>query len=249
MAKNFKPTGKKRFFKKRFGNKRVLASTKNTSTYVPRTLYPALPTQMRLSFRFVGQENYNVNATAMTLQSISSVSPVQINGAFPAGFPAMMLLYSRACVDRVTTKISFIPFLVDPQQIHQSSPYYICSGVLPSLDLQGIQLNAGGYQRLASVPHSKNTMIGNVAGQNTQCFYHSVDVRKALADGHENVFNIESTPAGQMNMPGPARAPAIYLAVYNPTAVAHGYLVQRDTTYHMTFTMPHMQTTEQYNVQ
>lgn len=252
MAKNLKPTGrKKRFFKKRFGNKRVAAQKWSTTTAVARTLYPPLPAQMKLSFRGVTTDNYVVNAGVMTLQFVSTIVPQLIGGTWPAGFPQMMLLYSRASCDRVVASIKITPLIIGGQQIQQASPVFTTSGVGTGVDLDEIAagvLNEIGYRRLAAMPGAKNHVLSNPVGQDEVSYYHSIDNRKLLADTREAVYQIQSTAAGAIIPPAAllASTPAIYLGVYNQSANARGYMVTRDVTYHFTFTMPHIHQQEAY---
>lgn len=252
MAKTLKPTGRKRrFFKKRFGNKRVAAQKWSTTTAVARTLYPPLPAQMKLSFRGVTTDNYNVNAGVMTLQFVSTVVPQLIGGNWPAGFPQMMLLYSRAICDRVVASIKLAPIIIGGQQIQQASPLFTTCGIANGEDLAQIQagiLNEIGYRRLAAMPGAKNHIISNPVGQEEVSYYHSIDNRKLLADSKEAVYQIISNTAGAIVPPLLLldHTPGVFLGVYNQSANARGYIVTRDVTYHLTFTMPHIHQQEAY---
>jgi len=252
MAKGLKSTGRrKRFFKKRFGTKRVAAQKWATTTTIARTLYPPLPAQMKLSFRGVTSANYTVNAGLMTLQSISTISPLLIGGIYPAGFPQMMLLYSRATCDRVVSKISVVPLLPGGQQLNAASPLFTTCGIATVNDIDEIAanlLNEIGYRRLAAMSTSKNHILGNPSGQEEINYYHTVDNRKILADSKESIYTTVSNINGQIVVPDLliVSTPAIYLGVYNQSVNARGYMVTRDMTYHFTFTMPHAHQQDAY---
>lgn len=254
MVKNLRPTGRKgkgRFFKKRFGNKRIVAQKWGTTTAVARTLYPPLPAQMKLSFRGVTSDNYNTNAGVMTLQFISSIIPQLIGGDYPAGFPAMMLLYSRATCDKAVMKVAIAPQMLGGQQIQQASPLFTTCGIGTAQDLTEIGaglLNELGYRRLAAMPGSKNHILSNPVGQDEVAYYHSIDNNKLLADSKESVYAITSNTAGAIALPQALieSTPAVYLGVYNQSANARSYMVTRDITYHFTFTMPHIHQQQAY---
>lgn len=247
-----KATGRKRFFKKRgskLGGKRIMPFNRSTYLKTASNLYPQLPAIMKLSFKAFSTGPYNVAAGAMTIQSVSTISPVQIGGTFPCGFPAMMLLYSRAYIDRITVKFSLIPTLDNNQQIHQATPIEAVAGLAPLRDLNQIGLDQNAFWLLSSVPGNKTALIGNPSGAEETSFFFSVDSQKINDLSHGNDISIESTRLGAIAVPaGLAQdtAMAVFLGVFNPSVVPRSYIVKREISYHVTFAEPHVQTMTAY---
>lgn len=211
----------------------------------PSTLYPQLPTVMRLSFKAFTTANYNVAYGATTIQSVSTISPQQIGGTFPCGFPAIMLLYSRAFVDRVTVKFTVIPTLDAGQQVHQANPIECVAGVAPQRDIDVIGLDQNAFWLLSSVPGNKTALIGNPSGASETEFFFSVDTRKVNGVDRNVDTSLESTRTGQIQLPNAANqqlSMAIFLAVFNggPGGIPRSYIVKREISYHITFSEPHV---------
>lgn len=225
---------------KKFGNKRVAAQKWATTTLVARTLYPPLPAEMRLAFKNTTISSYSVESAAMTLQRVSTIEPRGIGDLYPSGFPAMMQLYSKAVIDKITVKFTITPILTTATA--RGFPINVAGCVCPWVDTQGLGLNMVNFQRLASRPDAKTCQVGHpYASQNNNMFF-SIDLRKAMANYREEHYAIKSELNGAMTLPNQAtvpEAPVVCLAVFNQYAEAVGYSVQRECTYHFTFSLIH----------
>lgn len=251
MAKGLKPTGrrtyKKRFFNKTKSNKRVAAQKWGTTTYVARSLYPPLPAQMKLSLRLQQFSNYQVAANDQVIVGISGISPTGLNNQFAEGFAAMMRLYSHAVVDRIQVTFGVIPTDDAPvQDVGRQRPFPVTSLVIPWNDFNGV--NALHPDEVMSYPEAKTRLVGSLQAERETTFYHSVDVRKALSNQHEEHYACRSTLAGVIAVPalnaniGAAPMVCLY-ASNNDPVFARFFILRRDITYHLTFSMRHATST------
>jgi len=250
MAKHFKPTGrrtfKKRFGKKLGGNKRVAAQSWATTTYVARSLYPPIPSQMKLALRLHQYANYQVDINGQLIVGISGISPVGLGGAFAEGFAAMMRLYSHAVVDRIQVVFGVIPTDDNNPAANHQRPFPVTSLVIPWNDFNGAA--ALVPDEVMSYPEAKTKLVGSLQAERETTFYHSVDVRKALANPHEEHYACRSTLAGVIAVPALnaniGSSPMICLFASNNDPANNRFLIiRREVTYHMTFSMRHATST------
>lgn len=241
-------TGRRTFRKKgrggRFPNKRVPAQKWATTTLVARTLYPPLPAQMKLALRLHNSNFYNVNENAINLIGVSGVSPIGVGPTYPEGFSAMMRLYAHAIVDRVQVTWTAINFPANDAVENNRRPLIVTSLVMPWHDF-----NAGVAAFVAdqygSYPDSQTKIVAAYGAEGETVFHQSVDVRRALANPHEEPYACRSTPAGVITVPvlnaAIGASPMICLAIQNPDDVfTRRLLIRRDVVYHITFSMRHL---------
>ena len=57
----------------------------STTLAIPRSLYPPIPAQMKLSLRLHQASQYHINIAGTTYTGISSCSPIGIGGMYPEG--------------------------------------------------------------------------------------------------------------------------------------------------------------------
>lgn len=248
MAKNLRPTGRRTYTsrvgtgkttKSRFQNKRVLAQRWRTTTYVPRSLYPPLPAQMRLSMKVTTSNIYGIAGATMVQQRVSCIDPRSIGDVYPCGFPAMMLLYSKAIIDKVQVKFLMAPF---KSGLDNGYPLNVTGGVVPWVDTNGVALTLASFQLFASRPEAKSMVLGHPYANDHENMFFSVDVHKALANFREEHYAIKSDRTGVITLPNQAtvsEAPVIALSVFNHFSETQNMSLQREITYHFTFSCPH----------
>ena len=89
-------------------------------------------------------------------------------------------------------------------------------------------------------PEAKTLLVGSLQAERETTFYHSVDVRKALANPHEEHYACRSTLAGLIAVPALnaniGSSPMICLFASNNDPANNRFLIiRREVTYHMTF--------------
>lgn len=233
----------KRSNKKSKSNKWVQAQKRSTTTLVPRSLYPPMPAQLRVSLKACTVNTYESVAGEYAFNVTSCISCFQIGGTAPGGFQSLMRLYSRAVIDRVQSKLSISPYMVDAQpQPYDYGLVNLVSTVLPYQDAVDFPNTLVAYNQTVSRPNSKTKMLGHPYGESAQTFFWGVDVRRALAEGPVETLQHFSNIAGTVIFPVQANvpsAPVILVGYYN-SGDNHKFLsITRETTYHMTFSMLH----------
>jgi len=248
MAKKLRATGR-RTYKRRFSgfkNKRVSAQVWQTTTAVPRTLYPPLPAQMKLALRLQQVSSHQVDPNAGNIIGVSGISPVGVDNAFAEGFAAMMRLYSHAVVDRIQVTFGVIPTDDNNPAPNHQRPFSVTSLVCPWYDFNAA--HALTPDEVRSYPDAKTRLVGSLNAERETTFYHSVDVRKALANQREEHYACRSSLAGVITVPvlnaniGATPIICFFAANHDPVENRFYYL-RRDVVYHMTFSMRHTTST------
>lgn len=249
MAKNFRATGRKKTFAKRYGKrtstKVVLAQRPKTTWYSPRDWYPPLPAEMRLALKLTYATTHGVDGGSSVYFGISCVSPVSVGGQYPEAFERLMRLYSRAVVDRVYVKVGFTPSGsgLEAYDGRVLDPYRVIAAVIPWTDFND-STNLTPYT-LGSYPEAKTAMLGHAYSQAMRTMTFSIDNRKAIADGHEEHYARRSTNAGVITVPTLSVVPSHPMATFmldntnSITTTSRTCFVSREITYHFTFSMRH----------
>lgn len=208
-----------------------------------RTLYPALPVQMKLALRLQQFSDHAIDPSSSVHVGVAGISPLGVNNAYAEGFAAMMRLYSHAVVDRVQVTYGVIPndAYGGDQPMAQRS-FLACSSIMPWNDYNAIV--AVPMDSIISQYESKSRLVGPLQAQHEVTFYHSVDLRKALANPHEEYYASRSTNAGVITTPALnaniGSTPIVVFSAFNRDNQQPRYFqLRRDVVYHITFSMRH----------
>lgn len=236
----------KNYFKKKFKRRTIrrisYSNLTKASSYIPKTLYPPMPSEFNVSLTLCQQNNYNVAAAGFASFNISGGSFLGLNGAYPPYFPALMRLYSAARIRKLHVDVQFMT--ID----NQAESMNIACGVLSQLDASNMQLNQDTMNRLRAVPGSSSKFLGcSAGGHDVVRFTQIVDVDRwttsqnttgALTrSAYDNVGAFGLFQPVQAALDG---APAVTF-MYTPTQeAAFTFQVIRRITFHVTFMGLHL---------
>lgn len=224
---------------------RMVSPFAPTQTMLPRTLYPCLPAEMRVSMTLADTITSGVSNTAFALIKNSLISPNQ-GGSWPAGFPQMMRLYSRAVVDRVQVRQDFNTYFAGTQADQDYGPVDVVAAVLPATDIPGVS-DFSSWYRMQSLPESKTLILSHPFAETGKSMFFSLDVRKLLAGPRDESYAVTSDKDGTITAPSTTAADSPFLVTYFGThSAASGptryILTARSFTFHITFSVRHLST-------
>lgn len=218
--------------------RRIVSAAPVLST-IPRTLYPFVPPEMRLALRCTLQTAVALDPAAGALHEVPLAVPVLPGNNFPEYFRALMTIYSRCRVDKVSVIIRIQNLGVVP--VHWAF------GISSAIDGAAIAGAGDQIQRIRMLPNSKFGMLGSISGghdQQTVTMLH--DNLKAIGPGLYSDNYATTSSAAQppviaipnfANMPD---APWGYISFLNSTGDNNGTLTfVREVIYHVTLSSKH----------
>lgn len=222
---------------------RTVGVFKPAQTFLPRTLYPQLPAEMRLSMTL--SDTRTVAITSLSYPEIRTalIAPTQ-SADYPSAFLSMMRIYSRAVVDRVQVRQDFNPYFAGAVSDQLYGPIGIAAAVIPYSDLPNLTDYASWY-KMSSLPESKTLTLGHPFAETGKSLTFSIDVRKLLASPREEDYATTSSLAGSITLPDITHPDIPYLVTYfgvhdNTISDPRYCLITRQFTFHITFSLRHL---------